>query len=554
MTKPVIIKREVKGTPLTYQELDTNFQNLDDATINFVGDAGDTRSMDLNDTTTFQGDHNLKITVDEATQKIIIDNTLHEYTQEPMGFENRTDSAISFNDGTRTFTIAPTGASFKIWCKGTEYTKTSSESVSVPNTTDLYFIYYDNTATLQYQTDYFDFDQETPVAYVYWNATTGQSYFFAEERHGITLDWATHEYLHRTRGAAFASGFVISNYTTLGSGSLDSDAQFDLSGGTFFDEDIKIQITHSATPSADFEQTLQGPSEIPMAYKLGASAEWRVDTATDFAVKQGTSYPAYNLNTAGVWTTPDVGNNKYFVTWIVATNNLSEPVIGILGQREDVNISNAEDGNTWEALDLDGFPSQEFRPLYRLMWQAGGSNTPHCYLVAVLDYRQGEIREAAAVGTTTGLGEVVEDTSPQLGGNLDTNGYQIVSAAGSPNIVVNPYGTGYIYLTANYVVAGETDGHITGSIGDDLTLRAGGTPTLLSTSAQVAIRAGTNGGIELTPNGTGEISLNSIVKFYPTTGTPTTYENGYYQDMLQTPVSWLKINIGGSYYYIPLFQ
>lgn len=48
-------------------------------------------------------------------------------------------------------------------------------------------------------------------------------------------------------------------------------------------------------------------------------------------------------------------------------------------------------------------------------------------------------------GAGGGLGNVVEDTTPQLGGDLDLNGYSIVSTA-SGDININPDGTGDIIL------------------------------------------------------------------------------------------------------------
>ena len=54
----------------------------------------------------------------------------------------------------------------------------------------------------------------------------------------------------------------------------------------------------------------------------------------------------------------------------------------------------------------------------------------------------------AALISSGGLtGNIVEDTTPQLGGNLDVNGKVIVSATGSNgNILITPDGTGYIQL------------------------------------------------------------------------------------------------------------
>lgn len=55
--------------------------------------------------------------------------------------------------------------------------------------------------------------------------------------------------------------------------------------------------------------------------------------------------------------------------------------------------------------------------------------------------------EAAASG---GLSEVVQDTTPQLGGDLDVNGNSITSA-GNGNVVINPAGTGEIGIGADLV-------------------------------------------------------------------------------------------------------
>jgi hypothetical protein len=53
---------------------------------------------------------------------------------------------------------------------------------------------------------------------------------------------------------------------------------------------------------------------------------------------------------------------------------------------------------------------------------------------------------STAGGTTVGAGgEVVDDTTPQLGGNLDVNGNSIVSASNG-NIAITPNGSGNIVL------------------------------------------------------------------------------------------------------------
>jgi len=320
-----------------------------------------------------------------------------DQTFEPMGFANRLDSAISFNSATRVFEIEPVADSYDIWVKGIKYTITEPLTATVTDVTGIYYISFGSTGSLQIKNVYFDWESDAPIAFIYWNATTQTAPFFADERHGITMDWATHEYLHRTRGAAFANGFSISNFNTTGDGSLDSHAQIDLGGGTFFDEDLEINVLHRNDPTPNtWEQDLQGPARIPAFYLIGT--EWYKDAATDFPLKQGTLRPQYNLLSGGSWSTADVGENRYFNIYITATNNLNEPVIAIIGQEEHVNIGSAQ-ASQFSSLTLTQFPTTEFRPLYKLTFQAGNyGNSVNARLREVSD-----IRGIQAVGGTSGI-------------------------------------------------------------------------------------------------------------------------------------------------------
>jgi len=310
-------------------------------------------------------------------------------TTEPIGHEDKTESALSFVNATRIFTIAPVGDSFTVWCTGTRYVKTAAESITLPATSGLYYIYYSATGVLSYKTTYFTWDQDAPTAYIYYNAATEQAEFFADERHGVILDWATHEYLHRTRGASLAEGLGASGYTLSGTGNNNADIQISIADGAFFDEDLEVNITHSATPTANtWEQRLQGPAYIPMFYRSGSGGAWVMDTATAYPVKYGSARATYNLSSSGTWSTPDMTSGKFGVTWIVATNNLNEPVIGIMGQTQSDNIGQAEE-ITYADLDLDGLPIVEIRPLYKLIFETntGYTNAVKSRLAAISDIR-----------------------------------------------------------------------------------------------------------------------------------------------------------------------
>jgi hypothetical protein len=74
MAKPSITKRSTKGAALTYAELDTNFQNLDDATITVTGDSG-TITNNLNDSFQIAGGTGLTSSVAGSVLTVNLDNT-----------------------------------------------------------------------------------------------------------------------------------------------------------------------------------------------------------------------------------------------------------------------------------------------------------------------------------------------------------------------------------------------------------------------------------------------------------------------------------------------
>ena len=58
-------------------------------------------------------------------------------------------------------------------------------------------------------------------------------------------------------------------------------------------------------------------------------------------------------------------------------------------------------------------------------------------------------------GDTAEANDILDDTSPQLGGNLDINGFNITSARSNENIRIIPNGTGTVELEANTNVTGN---------------------------------------------------------------------------------------------------
>ena len=80
---------------------------------------------------------------------------------------------------------------------------------------------------------------------------------------------------------------------------------------------------------------------------------------------------------------------------------------------------------------------------------------------------------------TTG-GDVVDDTSPQLGGDLDVNGYDIISTSNA-DIDIVPNGTGDVVLAADTVKVGDAAAAavLTSNGAGTLTVTTGGTENLI---------------------------------------------------------------------------
>ena len=71
MTKPVIVTRAAKGSPLTRTELDNNFSNIDNATIG-ISDGTNSGTLDLNDQLTFAASGSATVAYDSSTKTVTV--------------------------------------------------------------------------------------------------------------------------------------------------------------------------------------------------------------------------------------------------------------------------------------------------------------------------------------------------------------------------------------------------------------------------------------------------------------------------------------------------
>lgn len=359
-----------------------------------TGNIPTTSQLDLGEVAINTHDGKLFLKRDQSGTERIVDTTAFHETGEPNGHQDRTQSTISFSNATRVFSIAPVATRFDVWCKSIRFAFTSAQTTTIPNTTGLYYIYFDQEGVLQNKSSATDivWESETPVAVLFWNALTSTAPFVYDTRHGIVLDWATHEYLHKTRGAVVYKGFNILYDFEDQDGSLDQHAQIGMAGGTFFNEDLEITIVADATPANPFEQSLgdfNNPGSIPVMYRSGQDTgttptiegPWVIDTATTFPIKNVTNgRMVYNSPVNGNWITTEITNNYYGVMYIVATSDSNNPIISLMGQDEYATFAEAK-ATSWATYNFGNFPgpdqtpTRDLRVLYKLIYQTSDSYT-----------------------------------------------------------------------------------------------------------------------------------------------------------------------------------
>jgi hypothetical protein len=282
-----------------------------------------------------------------------------EYTNEPTGFPvdstgevDRTSSSINFNESTREFSIAPSGGtvtSYSFLIKGQVFTKSTTETVTIDNNTGSYHIYFNESGTLTYTTD-FDLEiiyKYVYVASIYWNASQSKVIHFGDERHGCTMDGHTHARIHQKDGAVYVSGSALTGFTIDGNGTSNTHTQFAIGSGQVRDEDILHNLNSKSSTDS-----------IPVLYRL-SSGDWNSVTNTNQKFHYNTR-AYYNLNTAGTWSLSEVANNKFCLYHILSTNDKNNPYFSLMGINQYDTKSDAKEGALTEISQYAGLPFVEF--------------------------------------------------------------------------------------------------------------------------------------------------------------------------------------------------
>jgi hypothetical protein len=333
-------------------------------------------------------------------------NTANVYAEskEPTGFFSRTTSTLSFDNGTRNFSITPTGATFDVWVKGVKYTKTGAQTIQIPALSGNHFIYFDATGTLGTTQAAGPelFIDNALISIIYWNTDTNTRTYFAEERHGMQMDGATHSYLHTVFGAQFISGLALQGFSVDGDGSSNTHAQFTSDSGTIRDEDIIL--------------ALSAQTQIPVLYRQGLL--WRKKAADAFPfIYSGTAgytgasgRTPFNEFTGGAWQLTELANNAFVLVHLFGTNDIESPVVAIQGIATYGNVTAARLAASSEITSLSGLPFAEFVALGSVVLESANAytNTPKAVVRSVdgtnyVDFRGTQLYTPAGEVTTHGL-------------------------------------------------------------------------------------------------------------------------------------------------------
>ena len=315
--------------------------------------------------------------VDASEGIITVDINVSDLTVEVTdtnGFpvDQRESTIITVLEASRDFFIAPKGDNFHFYERGNKYEKYASDTIKW---TDLegehWFWYEDGVLTYEHEPSLPKqksiIKNNAFISAFYWDATNKEIIVdVQDERHGISMSPETHLYLHLTRGAQWVDGYSLGDFDIDGDGNLDSSAQFSVSEGAFFDEDIE-----------HIENGIPLGGTIPVIYNLGTNGNVRQGSTTGFAVL---SNPAgrlyYNEWTGTTWQLTEVPNRDACCYHIFGFNGQTVNTVSIMGQVAYTSVNNARDGASTEINNIiSSLPFPEMIPVATIVLETRDTYT-----------------------------------------------------------------------------------------------------------------------------------------------------------------------------------
>jgi hypothetical protein len=279
---------------------------------------------------------------------------------------------MAWDDGTMTLSISPAAANFTYYIAGVKYTAASPITRAITDETGLWVFYLSaegvmavikNPSHAQLDTIWTDY---CPVAFVYWNSSLGDGRLMYE-LHGSAMSGVLHHYLHDNVGSSYKYGMALSDFVIDDDGDDDDDAQFSISAGAFYDEDVENALA-----------AVLSTAGLEIWYLNGSNWEWATNAGFSvLSAAGGANRLAFN--DAGGQT--EVTNGDFVLCHVFATNIVSDAganpkYIAIQGQAEYSSLSNARAGAEVEINNLvfGTLPLEEIVPVATVIFQTRTNN------------------------------------------------------------------------------------------------------------------------------------------------------------------------------------
>jgi len=438
MAKPAITKYSVKGSPLTTSELDTNFQNIVDATVSITAGSGGTAvSTDLNGNITLVAGTNVTLSGDNSAKTITINGTA--------------------SGGNSFSTIAVSGQSDVV-------ADTTSDTLTLVAGTNVTLTTNASTDTITIAT------------------TIGGS---------VPINRGLNDDASSIAIGTNALDSTISNAENI---AIGFNALTSLTNSNGYNVAIGYNALNSATTADSNIAIGRGAgSDVTIGHynvQIGHQSSATISATRNVLVGYATKSSGSDNTLIGQW--------AGYGTGAQALGGDQNTIIGASAGR----VTSGMSGNNNIIIGYNADPS--VRTISNEI-TLGDANITAFRIPGI------KLRITSGTITTDTESDLVLNT------NTGTNSGNITIGNGvNGNISIVTNGTGLLNVDA------------------DLNLQTG----IIGTST-------TDSNIEIEPNGTGVVYLNGPIKTNTTSGTPSN---------TSTVVTWLKVDIGGTTYYLPAYQ
>lgn len=335
-------------------------------------------------------------------------------TGDLTGWPNRTDATISFNNANRTLTVSPVGASFNIWYKGNELTISTTKTFVIPDEYGAVYINFDGNGDLFNAGQFGDIRDGLLTAYVFWDNTNQEAIVFGDERHSYKRDTEWHFNQHRNLGAVWRTGGSLS--FTLND---DTAVTLGITDYTIADEDLEHSVTHSATPTAQYEQILSPTAQLPILTYIGSQWEEVASTTNPWLPSSSGSAQYNPISVTGSLAT--VTDGKFITYWLLYTNDTRESAKLVCGHEQH----DTADDAFGEVFETYGINLAEKVPAYQIVLECNSSFVNNNSAVRIAAVRRIEERS-----NTTNLASFAASNHQELTGTSTENCHPISAITG----------------------------------------------------------------------------------------------------------------------------